>query len=257
MLMILSPAKSLDMSTDHDAHLQTQPAFMSQATELVEQLRQYSPAEIASLMHVSDKLAVLNAERYASWESESTLENARQAVLAFSGDVYQGLDAPTLDEAQLDYLQDHVRILSGLYGVLRPMDLMQPYRLEMGTRLANARGKDLYAFWGSSLSESLDAELQQQVQPVLVNLASEEYFKAVKSGMADMPVVTPVFQDWSGGKYKVVAFHAKKARGMMARYAAVNNVQDVEALKQFDSAGYEYDDGTSDERTWVFRRRKT
>ena len=211
MLMILSPAKSLDMRAHQGVPVRTQPVFMQQAAELVEQLRRYSPDEIASLMHVSDKLAALNAERYASWEPESTLENAKQAVLAFTGDVYQGLDAPTLSEVQLAYLQEHVRILSGLYGILRPMDLMQPYRLEMGTKLPNAHGKDLYAFWGRRLSELLDEDLQRQVQPVLVNLASEEYFRALKSKLPEAPVITPVFQDWSAGKYKVVSFHAKKA----------------------------------------------
>lgn len=257
MLMILSPAKSLNMSAADTTHLQTQPEFMAQANELVELLRQFSPAEIASLMHVSDKLAVLNAERFASWVSESPIENAKQAVLAFTGDVYQGVGASTLNDNQLVYMQKHVRILSGLYGVLRPLDLMQPYRLEMSTKLANARGRDLYAFWNSTISEAIEADLKQQAQPVLVNLASEEYFKALKPVMPYAPIITPVFQDWSSGKYKVVSFRAKKARGLMVRYAAVNQIQDVVALKHFDSDGYAFDAAASGERTWVFRRQKS
>lgn len=256
MLMVLSPAKSLDYTTPPTSQKFTQPDLMARSAELVGMLRQYAPAQIASLMRISDPLAALNVSRYASWQPECTTENAKQAVLAFSGDVYQGVDAATLNERQIDYLQAHVRILSGLYGVLRPLDLMQPYRLEMGTKLLNQRGSDLYAFWGADVTERLNGALRRQKQKVLVNLASAEYFKAVQPALLTASVITPVFQDWGGGKFKVVSFHAKRARGMMVRYAAVNGIRQVEQLKCFDSDGYAFDETASNDSTWIFRRRK-
>ena len=200
MLIVLSPAKSLDYGTPPVTGKLTQPDFMPRAVELVAILQQYAPAQLADLMKISDSLAAQNVGRYAALQPECTTDNAKQAVLAFSGDVYQGLDAPTLTARQLDWLQVHLRILSGLYGVLRPLDLMQPYRLEMGTKLPNARGRDLYAFWDTAITIALKTVLQRQKQPVLVNLASEEYFKAVQPALLEAPVVTPVFQDWSGGQ---------------------------------------------------------
>jgi hypothetical protein len=256
MLIVLSPAKSLDYASPVTTKKSTQPEFMPQAATLVDILREFSPAHIASLMKISDPLAALNAGRFASWMPVSTTDNARQAVLAFIGDVYQGLEASSLSARQLDWLQSHVRILSGLYGVLRPLDLMQPYRLEMGTRLPHRGGRDLYAFWGTAVTAAINKALRQHKAKTLVNLASEEYFRVLQPASLDAQVVTPVFQDWSGGKYKVVAFHAKRARGLMTRYAAQNGLAQAEQLIDFDSDGYAFDAAASNESRWVFRRGK-
>jgi uncharacterized protein len=255
MLIVLSPAKSLDNSPPPKATPHTQPDFLPRASELIELMRTYSPAQIGSLMSISDNLAQLNAERYASWSPEFNLENAKQAALAFDGDVYGGLDARSMTSAQLNYTQDHVRILSGLYGVLRPLDLMQPYRLEMGTRLANGRGKDLYAFWGDTVTEALNAELTLQPNPVLVNLASEEYFKVVRPKSLEAQIITPVFEEWKNGRYKIISFFAKRARGLMARYAAQKRLKSVDKLKLFDLEGYCFEPALSDSVSWRFRRR--
>ncbi|WP_044528603.1 peroxide stress protein YaaA [Herbaspirillum sp. B65] len=254
MLIVLSPAKSLDYDTPPTTDVHTTPAFVSRSAELIDVLKTKSPAEIGSLMGISDQLSVLNVSRYASWSRKFTTKNAKQAVLAFNGDVYEGLDAASLAAGQLDYLQQHVRILSGLYGMLRPLDLMQPYRLEMGTKLANPLGKDLYAFWGSEITEALNGELAAQKTPVLVNLASEEYFKVVKPKLLKAQVVAPVFEDWKGGKYKIISFYAKRARGLMARYAALKNINQPEKLKAFDLEGYAFAPEASSESNWVFRR---
>ncbi len=255
MIIVLSPAKSLDFETPVKVSESSQPDFLDHSQILVEQLRKLSPADIASLMGVSDPLAVLNAARFASWSLPFTPENGRQAVLAFNGDVYEGLDAPSLLAENLRFAQERVRILSGLYGLLRPLDLMQPYRLEMGTRLSNPRGKDLYAFWGERLTDALNAALREQIVPALVNLASEEYFKAVKPKNLVAPVIQPVFEDWSGGKYKVVSFYAKRARGLMTRFAITQGIDEPEALKTFADEGYAFDAEASGHRRWVFRRR--
>jgi cytoplasmic iron level regulating protein YaaA (DUF328/UPF0246 family) len=187
--------------------------------------------------------------RYASWTKDTS--EARQAVMTFNGDVYDGLDARTMSAKQLDYTQSRIRILSGLYGMLKPLDLIHPHRLEMGTRLQNPRGKNLYEFWGDMITEALNKE----GSPVLVNLASDEYFKSVKPKKLDMPVITPVFEDWKGGKYKIISFFAKRARGMLARYAAVNNITDPAKLKKFDVDGYKFEADASNDTTWVFRRK--
>jgi cytoplasmic iron level regulating protein YaaA (DUF328/UPF0246 family) len=255
MLIVLSPAKTLDYDTPPITDTHTRPAFTAHSAELIAGLTRLPPAQIGSLMRISDALAALNAGRYASWSPKFTRKNAKQAVLAFNGDVYEGLDADSMTEAQLDYLQAHVRILSGLYGVLRPLDLMQPYRLEMGTRLANPRGKDLYAFWGDLISEALNEALAAGKSNTLVNLASEEYFKAVKPDLLDVPVITPVFEDWKNGKYKIISFYAKRARGLMARYAAMKRITDSGKLKAFDVDGYAFIEEASTDRSWVFRRR--
>lgn len=256
MLIVISPAKTLDYATPAVTGKHTLPEFIDDAAELVGILRKLAPAEIGSLMSISDPLAALNAERFAAWSRSFTSENAKQAVLAFNGDVYEGLDANSLKPRQLDYLQSHLRILSGLYGVLRPLDLMQPYRLEMGTRLASGRGKDLYAFWGERVTEALNVVLAQQKAKALVNLASEEYFKSVKPKLLAAPVITPVFEDWKGGRYKIISFHAKRARGLMTRFAAENGMTDPEDLKRFDLEGYGFDPQASGALTWVFRRRQ-
>lgn len=257
MLILLSPAKSLDYKTPPHVATCTQPPFLDRSAALIKRLRALSPADIASLMDLSDQLALLNFNRYADWWLPFTPENAKQAVLAFDGDVYDGLAAKTLAAADLDFAQQHVRILSGLYGILRPLDLMQPYRLEMGTKLANEKGKDLYAFWGETLLDALNAELDAMVRPVAVNLASEEYFKAVVGRKLRGEVIQPVFEDWSGGRYRIVSFFAKRARGLMTRYAVVNRLDEPEGLKGFDADGYVFAAAASDEKAWVFRRRRS
>lgn len=255
MLIVVSPAKSLDYESPLPVSTHTQPQFLDHSAELIEILRQLGPVEIARLMDISDKLAALNVARYAEWAQPFTPENARQAVFAFNGDVYEGLDAATLTAAQIEVAQQTLRILSGLYGVLRPLDLMQAYRLEMGTRLANGRGKDLYAFWGDTISNSLNEELALQGgEPVLVNLASEEYFKSVQVKKLKARVVTPVFEERKGDGYKIISFHAKRARGLMSRYAIANRLKRVEDLKSFDVEDYVFEPRVSDQDRWVFRR---
>jgi len=255
MLIFLSPAKSLDYKTPPQVATHTQPAFLKQSETLIKQLRKLSPADIANLMDLSDPLALLNFNRYADWKLPFTPENAKQAVLAFDGDVYDGLAAKTLAAADLDFAQQHVRILSGLYGILRPLDLMQPYRLEMGTKLANKGGKDLYAFWGERLLDAINAELEAMPRPVAVNLASEEYFKAAVGRKFKGQLIQPVFEDWKSGKYKIISFYAKRARGLMTRYAVLNRLDEPVGLKEFDYDGYAFAAEASDDKTWVFRRR--
>lgn len=255
MLIVLSPAKTLDYTSPLATAEHTLPDFTSHAAALIRRLKRLSPAEIAQLMNISDPLAALNAGRYASWTPQCSSDNARAAVLAFNGDVYAGLEAATLPPPALSHLQSQVRILSGLYGLLRPLDLMQPHRLEMGTRLQNARGANLYEHWGKLVTDRLARELAEREQAALVNLASEEYFKVVQPERLRAPVITPVFQDWKDGRYKIISFHAKKARGMMARFAAINGVIHPEQLKAFDLGGYAYDVANSDGNRWMFRRR--
>ena len=253
MLIVLSPAKSLDLDSPSTTRKHSTPEFIAQAFELIEVLRAYSPAQIAELMDLSDNLAMLNVSRYAHWSEDHAA--ARQAIMSFDGDVYGGLDARTLGAKEIDYVQRHLRILSGLYGLLRPLDRMHPYRLEMGTRLANARGGNLYAFWGEQVTEALNRQVVEAKAKALVNLASEEYFKSVKPRLLEVPVITPVFEDWKNGKYKIISFFAKRARGLMARYAAQHAIKDPEQLKGFDVDGYAFDAAASGERNWVFRRR--
>jgi uncharacterized protein len=258
MLIVLSPAKSLDYETPPRVKTHTLPRFIDRSATLIERLRKLAPQDVASLMDISDKLAVLNVTRYADWSPEFTTANSKQAVLAFNGDVYDGLDAKTLSTDDLAFAQKHIRILSGLYGVLRPMDWMQPYRLEMGTRLDNGAGKDLYAFWGDDVTALINkdmAELKHEGSQTLVNLASEEYFKVVRPKVLAARVITPVFEDWKGGRYKIISFHAKRARGTMARYAVTHRVTDPAQLKRFNEDGYAFDKAASDDARWVFRRR--
>jgi cytoplasmic iron level regulating protein YaaA (DUF328/UPF0246 family) len=255
MLIVLSPAKTLDFESPIKVNKTTEPDFIPRSAELISTLRTMPPAQIGSLMSISDSLAQLNVARYASWSKKFTADNSRPAILAFDGDVYEGLDARSLNARQLDWAQKHLRILSGLYGLLRPLDLMQPYRLEMGTRLATKRGKDLYAFWGDQITEALNESLTVAKAQALVNLASEEYFKSVKPAKLDRPVITPVFEEWKGGGYKIVSFFAKRARGLMARYAIEHKLSKPEQLKDFDSEGYAFDTKASNEARWIFRRR--
>lgn len=253
MLIVLSPAKSLDLETPPTTKLHTTPDFLPRSRELIDVLRTYSPADIGSLMSISDALSTLNVGRYASWSEDPA--DGRQAIMTFNGDVYDGFDARTLKPKQLAYAQANLRILSGLYGVLRPLDLIQPHRLEMGTRLATPHGKDLYAFWGDNVTGKLNEVIAEQDAKAVVNLASEEYFKSVKPKLLSAPVITPVFEDWKNGKYKIISFFAKRARGMMARYAAVKGITDPNKLKRFDMDGYAYVKEASNESSWVFRRK--
>jgi cytoplasmic iron level regulating protein YaaA (DUF328/UPF0246 family) len=255
MLIFLSPAKALDYKTPPHIARHTQPAYLKQSETLIRQLRKLSPADIANLMDLSDPLARLNFNRYADWSLPFSPENAKQAVLAFDGDVYDGLAAKTLSADDLDFAQQKVRILSGLYGILKPLDLMQPYRLEMGTRFANQAGKDLYAFWGEKLLDAINAELDTLPQPVAVNLASEEYFKAAVGRKIKGRLIQPVFEDWKNGRYKIISFYAKRARGLMTRYAVLNRLSEPEGLQGFDAEGYGFVPEASDDKTWVFRRR--
>jgi cytoplasmic iron level regulating protein YaaA (DUF328/UPF0246 family) len=264
MLFLLSPAKSLDYQTPLPDHVPaaTQPAFegaKGPAAELVALLRTHSPQGLAALMGISDPLAALNVARYEAWAPRGTARNARQAALAFDGDVYGGLDARRLDAAQLAWAQDHLCILSGLYGVLRPLDRLQPYRLEMGTRLVNPRGRDLYAFWGSRIAEHLNERLVADRTPVVVNLASKEYFKAVEPRTLKARVVACVFEEWrpdarGGGRHAIVSFHAKRARGLMARWATTHRAATPKRLEGFDLEGYGFDAGASVPDRLVFRR---
>ncbi|HHX34975.1 MAG TPA: peroxide stress protein YaaA [Gammaproteobacteria bacterium] len=254
MLMVISPAKTLDYTSPLATEKFTQPRFLEQSSQLIEVLREFSPSQLAELMKLSDKLAGLNIARFTEWQPSFTLENARQAILAFKGDVYSGLDAETFNADDFNYAQQHLRILSGLYGVLRPLDLMQPYRLEMGTKLENAKGKNLYEFWGEHLTESLNQCLAEQKSSVLLNLASNEYFKAVKPKLLDATLVNVDFKDCKNGQYKIISFYAKKARGMMARYVIQHKVDSVDALKNFSEQGYYYSAEQSKPNHLVFLR---
>jgi len=257
MLLVISPAKNLDYDTPATTERYTQPQHLDHAGQLIQQLRDYSVQDIAELMKLSDKLSALNVARYESWSQPFTTDNAKQAVLAFNGDVYSGLNAEDFSDDELTFAQQHLRILSGLYGVLKPMDLMQPYRLEMGTKLPNSRGKDLYAFWGNVVTDDLNTAMAETDQPVLINLASNEYFKSVKPKELNARLITPVFKDWKNGQYKIISFYAKKARGLMCRYAIKNQITDAEQLKNFDLDGYQYDANLSKDDTWVFTRKES
>ena len=255
MLFLISPAKALDFDTPPTTAHHTQPLFVTQAAELIEVLRPMSPQQVASLMDLSDALAGLNAGRYQAWTPEFTPANSKQAVLAFNGDVYEGLDAPTLSEADLQWAQDHLCILSGLYGVLRPLDLMQPYRLEMGTRLATPKGRNLYQFWGRQIADYLNERATADGSGVVINLASEEYFKSVDRKVLKPRVVNCVFEEHRGsGQYKVISFMAKRARGLMVRHAVLHRAQRPEDLQGFDAEGYAFQPALSDAQTLVFRR---
>ncbi len=254
MLMVISPAKTLDYTSSLATEKFTQPRFLEQSSQLIEVLRAFSPSELAELMKLSDKLAGLNIARFTEWQPNFTPENARQAILAFKGDVYTGLDAATLSAEDFDYAQQHLRILSGLYGVLRPLDLMQPYRLEMGTKLENTKGKNLYEFWGERLTESLNQCLAENKTDTLLNLASNEYFKAVKPKQLAGTLINVDFKDLKNGQYKIISFYAKKARGIMARYVIQHKIEAVDDLKNFSEQGYYYSAEQSKPNHLVFLR---
>jgi cytoplasmic iron level regulating protein YaaA (DUF328/UPF0246 family) len=254
MLIVLSPAKSLDYKTPVQVPSATIPEFVTEAAKLIDGLKHLAPQDLANLMGLSDQLATLNAGRYQDWTKKCTLENSKPAIYAFDGDVYAGFDVKTLNARSIAFAQEHLRILSGLYGALRPLDLMQPYRLEMGTSFNNIRGKDLYAFWGKRVTDSLKTILAQQKKPFLLNLASEEYFKVVQPDLLDCPVIAPIFQDAKAGKYKIISFYAKRARGLMARYAIENRISNPADLLHFNLDGYQYTAAESRLDKPVFRR---
>ena len=254
MLTVISPAKTLDYETPPTTRRTTQPQNLDKAARLVGDARRLSPDDIRELMGVSQKIAELNHARFMNWGQPFTLDNAKQAVLAFKGDVYTGLEADTLTDEQLRFAQQHLRILSGLYGLLRPLDLMQPYHLEMGLKFENEGGKNLYEFWGDDITTALNAQLKKSRSDVLVNLASNEYFRSVQANALDADVITPVFKDLKNGKYKIISFFAKKARGQMARYIVEEGLTDAVGLKRFKAAGYRYSKADSSAKEWVFTR---
>ena len=240
MLMLISPAKTLDFESPATTRTATQPVFLQQSEALVSELQALTPDRISSLMSISEKLGTLNFERYLEWHTPFTRDNAKQAVLAFKGDVYTGLEADSFSAAEFKFAQKHLRILSGLYGVLRPLDLMQPYRLEMGTKFANPRGKDLYEFWGHRITDNLNAELQKQKSDTVLNLASNEYFKAVQKNVLNADVISPAFKDLKNGKYKIISFYAKRSRGKMAAWIIRRGMTDPRQLKKYKVDGYSY-----------------
>ena len=255
MQFVLSPAKSLDYETPLKVQTHSAPLFVKQSQSLIKVLRQYTPPQISELMDLSDALSGLNVARYHAWSPRATEKNARQALLAFNGDVYDGLNARAMDEEALAWAQAHVCVLSGLYGVLRPLDLMQPYRLEMGTRLPTEQGADLYQFWGRRITDYLNERLQDDAEPVLVNLASQEYFKSVKPKLLKARVIECVFEDYKNGVYKIISFNAKRARGAMMRFAIEQRVEKPEQLRQFAGDGYNLAAKVSTPERLVFRRK--
>jgi uncharacterized protein len=256
MIFVLSPAKALDYESPVPTEEHSKPLFAKQAAELIDVLAEKSPQEIAELMDLSDALSSLNVARYQAWSTRFTAKNSRQAAFAFNGDVYDGLRAREMNADQIEWLNSHVRILSGLYGVLRPLDWMQAYRLEMGTSLLTNKGKNLYQFWGDTIAEFLQKELAKQNNPVLVNLASNEYFKSVNQRVIQAPIVECVFQENKAGTWKIVSFMAKRARGLMTRYAAENRIDTVQGLKDFDVDGYAFDKKASADDKLIFRRKQ-
>ena len=257
MLMVISPAKTLDFATPSTTSRATAPALLERASELVDTLRDYGPDDLVALMGVSHKLGELNTQRYLNWAPPFTKKNAKQALLAFRGDVYAGLDADSFSAADFNFAQRHLRILSGLYGVLRPLDLIQPYRLEMGTKLATARGASLYEFWDNQITNIINRQLVATRAECLVNLASQEYFKVVEPSALKAPVVTPVFKDFKNGKFKIISFFAKRARGAMSAYIIKNQIVQPERIKKFNDDGYVYDSKSSNASEWVFLRKQS
>lgn len=263
MLVVVSPAKNLDFESplpnfvknDTAGSLATaQPRLLKNTKELVEICKTLSPADLSTMMKISDKLAILNAERFSSFEFPFTINNARPAMYAFNGDVYTGLDANSLSEDSVAFAQDHLRILSGLYGVLKPLDLMQPYRLEMGKKLNIGSAKNLYEYWGETITKEVNKALVEQGDSVLINLASNEYFTSIKKANLDATIVTPQFKDEKNGKFKIISFYAKKARGLMARYIIEHKIKKVNDLQRFDVDGYYFDDKESTNTDLIFKR---
>ncbi len=258
MLMVVSPAKSLDYESKVSTRKHSQPDFLAESQQLVNGLKKLQPDDLADLMNISSALAEENFQRYLNWHTPFDLKNARQAIFAFKGDVYLGLQAEDYSAADLNFAQKHLRILSGLYGLLRPLDLMQAYRLEMGRKFASGNAKDLYQFWGSKLTDKLNSELETfpQKKRILVNLASNEYFNSIQSKALDAQIITPQFKDWSNGQYRVLSFFAKKARGQMVSYIVKNRLKDPARLTEFDVDGYRFDASESTDSKLVFKRKQ-
>lgn len=254
MLVLVSPAKTLDFENPPLTTDFTQPSLLAHSQVLIKECRKLVPADIASLMKVSDNIAGLNAARFAQWQPNFTLGEAKQAIFAFRGDVYTGFDADSLSPLQVQAAQQQLRILSGLYGLLKPLDLILPYRLEMGTRLANPKGSNLYAFWGQVITDEINRAVAEQGDDIIVNLASNEYFKSVKEKSLKGQLITPVFKDSKNGQYKVISFYAKKARGLMARFIIDQQANSLEALIKFDAQGYYYSKTLSSPQSPVFLR---
>ena len=256
MLIVVSPAKTLDCDTPPKTKVNTVPDYLDESQLLIDRLRLLSSLDIAELMKVSAKIADLNFDRYEAWNQKFTPDNAKQAVLAFKGDVYSGLDAESFNSADFKFAQKHLRILSGLYGLLRPLDLMKPYRLEMGTKLSNERGKNLYEFWDGRITEGLNQQLKKIKSNYLINLASNEYFKSVKPKLLNAEIITPAFKEYKNGQYKMIGIYAKKARGMLSRYIIKNQLTDPEELKNFNEDGYKFNAKLSKGNDWVFTRKQ-
>ena len=254
MIIVISPAKTLDFESSPITQEHTQPDFLDDSAQLIDELRKLEPDQIGKLMSISPKLAILNSNRYFAWKRPFNMDNAKQAVLAFKGDVYTGLDADTLTAAELAFAQNHLRILSGLYGVLRPLDLIQAYRLEMGTQFKNPRGNNLYEFWGDKITQALNQDLKKQKTNILINLASIEYFQSIQPNKLNARIITPIFKDQKNGVYKIISFFAKKARGLMNRYIIQNKLTDPENIKRFDFAGYRFSEDASNQDEWIFTR---
>ncbi|MCY4533216.1 MAG: peroxide stress protein YaaA [Gammaproteobacteria bacterium] len=255
MLTVISPAKTLDFDTPPVTKKTSSPELLADSGQLMGIMRRQSPNDLMTLMGISQELAELNVQRFQDWNPPFDKNNARQAVLAFKGDVYLGMEAETYTQRDFNFAQKNLRILSGLYGLLRPLDLIQPYRLEMGVRLPNNRGKDLYAFWGDRITHLLVDDLCNHRNKTLVNLASHEYFKSVNTSLLPSKLITPVFKDYSRGSYKVLGFFAKKARGSMASFIIRNRINRPADLKDFDTSGYRYNDELSTRNEWVFTRK--
>jgi len=256
MLAILSPAKTLDYKTPLPTKKSSEPQFIEESSRLIRHLRELSPSDLSKKMKLSDKLAQLNAQRYAAWRPSFGTDDARPAIHAFKGDVYQGLDAPTLSARDHNYAQKHLRILSGLHGLLRPLDLIRPYRLEMGTRLKTAQGQNLYDFWGSKVTEALNSAISEQSHRALINLASNEYFNVLQTDSIDVRMINVSFLDYKNGAYKFISFYGKRARGSMARYMIDRRVKTLKQLRAFDYDGYGFSEARSEGDDWVFTRRQ-
>ena len=254
MKIVISPAKSLDFENKFNDKDFTQAKYTSEAEELILQLRNLNPKEIEKLMSISAKLAILNYQRFADWSLPFTIENAKQAIFAFTGDVYQGFDVESLNKSELENTQNKLRILSGLYGVLKPLDLIKAYRLEMSSKFANSKGKNLYEFWGDSITDFLNNEMASDNEKVLINLASNEYFKSINTKKIDAKIITPIFKEEKNGQLKIVSFYAKKARGLMCRFIIKNNIESVEDIKAFDYENYCFNETLSSENDWYFTR---
>lgn len=255
MLTVISPAKTLDFETAPHTRKVSQPRFLDESEILVETMRKQSAKKLSKLMGISPKLAELNVDRFKQWQRPFSEDNAKQALLAFRGDVYLGLVAEEFGERDFTFAQKNLRILSGLYGLLRPLDLIQPYRLEMGTKIKNEGGKDLYEYWDATITELMNDDLAGHKNKSVINLASIEYFKAVKPDLLPGNLITPVFKDYKNGTYKVLSFFAKKARGSMASFIVKNRINKPEDIKQFDTDGYQYNADLSHDNQWVFTRK--